>query len=228
MQSLERLNVQERKQKGPIVAVSTVAFALSPLDAPAEKQGLWIPLVRRIREPFLNKWALPGSPTLWNQTLTETAQEMLFKATQTHPSYLEQLHAFGAVERSAETQRTVTIAYWAQFLQSDFADDHEVPENVQWFNINHLPDLAFDHAEIIELAVNRLRARTQSFSVAHRFLPDEFTIAQLRRAHEIILDTELDPANFRRSILATNTFKETGNVFAEANHRPAKLYKYVG
>lgn len=226
MRTLERLNVTERKQKGPVVAVSTVAFALSDAQE-STGAGLWIPLVKRIREPFLHMWALPGGPTQWDQTLTQTAQESLFRATQTTPNYLEQLHAFGSVERSADTQRTVTIAYWAQFRIADFlAERRAVPENVQWFNVDNLPELAFDHAEIIDLAVNRLRARTKQSTVAHRFLDDEFTLAQLRQVHETILGTHLDPANFRRDTLATKTLEETGNVSTGGKHRPAKLYRF--
>lgn len=112
----------------PAVAVSTVAFALRP---PAEAQRidgagltgagtatgsrttLWIPLVRRTRPPFAGQWALPGGPIPWDETLVDTALRTLHDAVLREPGYLEQLYAFGAVERSAEAQRLVTIAYWA-------------------------------------------------------------------------------------------------------------------
>lgn len=133
----QRASVAERRYLPPAVAVSVVAFALRPpLDA--ERGGvergelranpssdresaesavptIWLPLVRRTRAPFLGDWALPGGPTEWNETLADTALRTLRAAAERDPGYLEQLYSFGGVERSAEAQRLVTIAYWAMY-----------------------------------------------------------------------------------------------------------------
>lgn len=120
----------ERRTLPPSVAVSTVAFALRPpadavlgADADRDDRGitLWIPLVRRTREPFLGRWALPGGPTEWDETLTDTALRTLHDAVLRNPGYLEQLYSFGGVERSADAQRLVTIAYWALYGERDTA-----------------------------------------------------------------------------------------------------------
>lgn len=238
------LNVAERRMQPPSVAVSTVAFSLEvpttartgnaqgeccPVGDPRRGAStLWIPLVRRIRPPFRGAWALPGGPTQWDETLGETAMSTLVSATQITPNYLEQLYAFGSVERSAEAQRIVTIAYWAQYGVEKVAGasiSNEDP-NVAWFSVDELPTLAFDHAEIIRVALERLRAKTSYSVVAHRFLGEEFTLAQLRRANEVILNHELDPANFRRQILASNTLEETGKR-RPGRHRPAKVYRFA-
>src|SRR5699024_1574107 len=135
------------------------------------------------------RWA-----TEWNKTLTETALENLVAAAQAEPNYLEQLYAFGSVERSAEAQRTVTIAYWAQFRDSDFQQQcRQEQQNIAWFCTDDLPPLAFDHAEIIDAGIDRLRRRTEKALVAHRFLEDSFTIAELRHVQEVILGRKLDP-----------------------------------
>lgn len=120
-------SASERKFLPPAVAVSVVAFALHPPAGAAvwhERDGLqgeastlWLPLVRRTREPFRGRWALPGGPTRWNETLTDTALRTSRWAVRREPSYLEQLYSFGGVERSAEAQRLVTIAYWALFSE---------------------------------------------------------------------------------------------------------------
>ena len=181
MFGLQRLNVAERQRLGPMVAVSTVAFALhNPTGTPTELHadaGLWIPLVRRVRDPFYGAWALPGGPTQWNQTLGETARETLVAASGATPNYLEQLYAFGSVERSAEAQRMVTIAYWAQFRPQDFAGT-ELPDdpNIAWWNTRELPELAFDHAEIIRAGITRLQKRAEQTLIAHRFLDESFRL----------------------------------------------------
>ena len=126
----ENASVSERRTLPPAVAVSTVAFALTaPPDAvvdPSAPEGagqttLWIPLVRRTRAPFLGSWALPGGPTHWNETLTDTALRTLQDAVLRAPGTLEQLYSFGGVERSAQAQRLVTIAYWALYGERDLA-----------------------------------------------------------------------------------------------------------
>ena len=232
MFGLQRLNVAERQRLGPMVAVSTVAFALhnptgTPTDLNADS-GLWIPLVRRVRDPFRGAWALPGGPTQWNQTLGETARETLVAASGATPNYLEQLYAFGSVERSAEAQRMVTIAYWAQFRPQDFAGT-ELPDdpNIAWWNTRELPELAFDHAEIIRAGITRLQKRAEQTLIAHRFLEESFTLTRLRRVHEAIGGKGLDPANFRRQALASGELEATGTTEAGTKHRPAKYYRFI-
>lgn len=257
MANWTRLNVAERRTKPPTVAVSTIAFSLSvpafalvgdsegrtlpmPNDArcaPGAASDVWIPLVRRIRAPFKGTWALPGGPIQWNQTLTETAMQTLVSATDIEPNYLEQLYSFGSVERSAQAERLVTIAYWAQYSHDDIIawGEGQAPRsrgehgdgNVAWFSVDQLPALAFDHGEIIRVGLERLRAKTTYSVVAHRFLGPEFTLAQLRAVYEVILEHRIDPANFRRQILASKTVEETGNRQTGSKHRPAKLYRFA-
>ncbi len=234
---------------------STPAAPTAPSDA---ETTLWIPLVRRTREPFAGYWALPGGPTEWHETLTDTALRTLTAAVLREPAYLEQLYAFGAVERSAQAQRLVTIAYWAQYGERELAappvseaspqqsiaerarwdDPHPTPAptnhadatpdpNVAWFSADRLPELAFDHQEIVEYALWRLRVKTEYSAVAHRFLGPEFTLGQLRRVHEAILGHTVDTANFRRQVLATKTLAETGEFLTGSAHRPAKLYRFT-
>lgn len=296
----EQVSVSERRTMPPAIAVSAVGFAIAPpagallgdvallgntgtdagaginTDATGEQRAaettLWIPLVRRTREPFAGCWALPGGPTEWHETLAGTALRTLTAAALREPGYLEQLYAFGAVERSAQAQRLVTIAYWAQYGERDLEAEPIHPPtpqatdtggtaaprarwddpvslaplmpmepaptttspanpaapdlNVAWFSADRLPKLAFDHAEIVEYALWRLRVKTEYSSVAHRFLGPEFTLAQLRRVHEAILGQAVDPANFRRQSLASGHLVETGDYLTGSAHRPARLYRF--
>ena len=216
---------------------------------------LWIPLVRRTRPPFDGHWALPGGPIPWDEDLHQTASRTIHEAVLRSPGYLEQLFSFGATTRSASAPRLVTIAYWGLYGQPDLiatpttepsrdvasdvasANRDVVTEfsealvasadaNVAWFTIDRLPELAFDHAEIIEYAVWRLRQRTEYSMIAHRFLGEEFTLAQLRRVHEAILGEQIDPANFRRDMLAQGQLVDTGRLEEGTPHRPARLYRF--
>ncbi|WP_449281272.1 NUDIX hydrolase [Leucobacter sp.] len=282
----ESISASERRYLPPAVAVSVVAFALHPPAdavlgepaAPAAETTLWIPLVRRTRAPFQGLWALPGGPTQWDETLSDTALRTLRDAVLRDPGYLEQLYSFGGVERSAEAQRLVTIAYWALYGEHDLDavprpvatlgtapratdpadggrdprpvrrwDDPATPPqthsgteqgppaagserdaNVAWFSADRLPELAFDHAEIVAYALARLRSKTEYAAVAHRFLGPVFTLARLRAVYEAVLGESVDPANFRRQALAQGNLIDTGEVETGTPHRPARLYRFRG
>lgn len=267
----ENASVSERRTLPPAVAVSTVAFALSTPDSaavdPSAPDGaggttLWIPLVRRTRAPFRGHWALPGGPTHWDETLADTALRTLQGAVLRCPGYLEQLYSFGGVERSAQAQRLVTIAYWALFGEGDLSaqpeeyrsptesgpslarwDDVSPPQlntglsdagasanadaNVAWFSADRLPELAFDHRDIVTYALTRLRMKAEYSAVAHRFLGTEFTLGQLRAVHEAVRGQAVDPANFRRQALAQGNLVDTGRCETGTRHRPARLYRFA-
>ncbi|MFT5194798.1 MAG: 8-oxo-dGTP diphosphatase, partial [Candidatus Promineifilaceae bacterium] len=96
-----------------------------------------------------------------------------------------------------------------------------------WFPLKSLPDLAFDHKKIIEYAHQRLRYKLEYTAVGFQLLPDQFTLTQLQRAYEIVLDEPLDKRNFRRKILAAGVIEETGAKTKEGEGRPARLYRYI-
>lgn len=209
------------------VAVSTVILTLRRSDA-AELPTLHLPLVRRTRDPFEGQWALPGGWLQSAEELEDASARTLAETTALAPSYLEQLYAFGDIDRSPS--RVISIVYWA-LLRSDEVDAQiaahggHTPENVRWFDASELPSLAFDHNRIIDYALWRLRNKVGYSRVAHGFLPEEFTLADLREAYEAILHRRLDPANFRRQVEASGTLVPTEQ-FRTGSHRPARLYRY--
>jgi 8-oxo-dGTP diphosphatase len=207
------------------LAVSTVIFALRP-DEESGLMTLWLPLVRRIREPHLGQWALPGGSLPADEELAAAAARTLRETTGLAPKYLEQLYTFGDLGRSPG-QRVVSVVYWA-LVQSDEAELAAVGENVQWFPADRLPALAFDHNRIVEYALWRLRTKVEYSRIAHAFLGDTFTLSQLRDVHEAVLHKPLDPANFRRTVESSGTVVDTGQRVAGARHRPPRLYRYNG
>lgn len=210
------------------VAVSTVILTLRATTDSGPRLSL--PLVRRTREPFADRWALPGGWLTSAESPVDAAARTLAETTGLAPSYLEQLYAFGAVDRSPT--RVVSVVYWALLRQDDVRAQsaaHQAsgraPENVQWFDVDDLPPLAFDHTKIVEYALWRLRNKVGYSRVAHGFLPSEFTLAELREAYEAILGRQLDPANFRRQVESTGNLLPTDR-FRTGSHRPARLYRY--
>ncbi len=205
------------------LAVSTVIFALRP-HPDSGLTTLWLPLVRRIREPYEGQWALPGGPLECDEDLAASARHTLERTTGLTPNYLEQLYAFGNVDRSPG-DRVVSIVYWA-LVQPDEVARAVDGENVEWFVADELPALAFDHAAIVDYALARLRAKITYTPIAHAFLPPEFTLAELRAVHEAVLRTTLDPANFRRQALASKTVVPTGTSLQGTSHRPPALFRF--
>jgi len=208
------------------LAVSTVIFALSPNDKGA--LALTIPLVRRIRAPFDGMWALPGGPLASHEDLDAAAARNLAETTGLEPKYLEQLYAFGNVDRSVgqlQTERVVSIVYWA-LVGSKEARQVVEDDNVHWFSADALPDLAFDHNIIVNYALNRLRNKIEYARIAHGFLGETFTLAQLREVYEAVLGRALDPGNFRRTVEASGEIVATGKRLMGTKHRPPQLYRY--
>lgn len=209
-------------EQGIELAVSTVIFALRPHPTTGV-QTLWLPLVRRIRQPYEGRWALPGGPLQPDEDLDTSARRTLERTTGLTSSYLEQLYSFGATDRSPE--RVVSIVYWAM-VRADEAARAVDGENVEWFVADEIPELAFDHNTIVRYALNRLRGKITYSPIARFFLSPEFALAELRAVHEAVLRKKIDPANFRRQALATKTLVPTGTQLTGTSHRPPALYRF--
>jgi 8-oxo-dGTP diphosphatase len=218
-------NVSERQAQAPALAISTVIFALRS-DPVTGRSEIWLPLVRRIRQPHLGRWALPGGPLGGSESLQDAAARNLRETTDLEPTYLEQLYAFGGLDRAA-AQRMVSIVYWA-LVRPDQAELARESENVRWFRASEAAGLAFDHDEIVAYALERLRGKIEYGSVAYHFLGDRFTLAQLRRVYEAVLGRQLDPANFRRQFRSAKDIAATEEVLQGVRNRPPRLYRYTG
>ena len=187
-------------------------------------ERLEILLIERGNPPYQGKWALPGGLVEEDEDLDVCAHRELEEETKVTGVSLEQLHAFGAPNRDPRG-RLVTVAYYTLVrpdrLHPESASD---AANVQWFAVDELPSLAFDHAEIIAMARRRLRARLDESADAFGFLPKTFTLDDLRSLDEIVGGKRLDPRGFLRRVLALELIEETGKTRSAAR-RPAPLYR---
>lgn len=205
----------------PSVTVDIVLYAF--LD-----NRLKVLLVRRGRNPFQGRWALPGGFVAMEESLDEAAQRELMEETGVRDVYLEQLYTFGEPERDPRG-RVITVAYFA-LLSADRVAQMEVEggddaDEACWWDMYQLPELAFDHQAILQYALQRLRWKLEWTALGFLLLPAEFTLSEIQTVYETVLNERLDKRNFRRKILTADILEETGNL-REGDHRPAKLYRF--
>lgn len=204
----------------PAVTTDVVIFTVR------DKQ-LKLLLIMRGGEPYKGKWALPGGFVQLDEDLEAGARRELAEETGISGVYLEQLYTFGAVNRDPR-ERVITVAYYALIPSDEVvlqaATDAEA---VGWFSMDELPELAFDHQQIVDMAHQRLVAKLDYSTIAFQFMPKEFTLSELQAVYEIILRDVMDRRNFRKWILALEQIEETGEERREGAHRPAKLYRVI-
>ena len=201
------------------LTVDCVVFGL-------DEQELKVMLIQRGLAPFEGKWALPGGFVRVDETLEEAARRELAEETGLSDIFLEQLYTFGAVDRDPR-ERVVSIAYYALVNLSD----HKVhaatdARDAAWFGVHDVPSLAFDHAGILQMALERLRAKLRYQPVGFELLPKKFTLSQLQHLYELVLERQLDKRNFRKRVLAMDLVVETDEVERDVAHRAARLYRF--
>ena len=187
---------------------------------------LKIMLVKRAEDPFADSWSLPGGFLKTNESLDGAALRVLKEKTGVENVYLEQLYTFGDPDRDPRA-RVITVTYFALIPWKDLVQPpSEKVTGLMWVSVNHLPKLAFDHKEIVEYAVQRLRAKASYSNIVYGLMPRQFRLSELQRMYEIIIDDKLDKRNFRKRMLATGLLQETGRKDIAGAHRPAMLYKF--
>jgi 8-oxo-dGTP diphosphatase len=170
-------------------------------------------------------WGLPGGFLEISEDLETCAKRELKEETGIDGVYLEQLYTFGDPHRDPR-ERVISVTYFALVHPSPISPRAGSDANqARWFPRYALPELAFDHARMIELAYQRLVAKLEYSSIAFQFMPNQFTLSQLQTVYEIILNREFDKRNFRKRILAQNLIKATDQYTRSGNHRPARLYR---
>jgi 8-oxo-dGTP diphosphatase len=195
------------------LSVDTIVFAL---DAPS----LRVLVVNRPVAPFAGREAIPGGFAEAGESLDAAAARILETETGLRDVYLEQLYTFGDPRRDPRG-RVVTVTYIALVRPPA-----PTPRDGRWADMGNLPALAFDHATILEYALQRLRYKLEYSPVGFRLLPEEFTLKGVQDAYETILGRPLDKRNFRRKLLSLQVLKPLPRSARIGAHRPAKLYRF--
>ncbi len=200
-------------------------------------------LARRDQHPFHGAWALPGGFVGIGESLDAAARRILADKAHMADAWVEQLYTFGAVDRDPR-MRIVSVAYFALIPASAFAAALKAaPElalaelTVPWRGEAGGPvevrpaegaplALAFDHGEMLGVAMRRLRGKLDYSGIAFALLPERFTLRALQDVYEAILDTRLNKPAFRRRMLDRGWLEPTGERETGASFRPAELYRY--
>ncbi|MGH7328125.1 MAG: NUDIX hydrolase, partial [Polyangiaceae bacterium] len=191
-----------------------------------DQDDLKIMLIQRDLEPFRGEWALPGGFVRVDETLEEAALRELEEETGLERVYLEQLRAFSAVDRDPR-ERVVSVAFFALVkLQNHRVKAATDARDAAWFSIGDIPSLAFDHQEIVDYAIEQLRIKTRREPIGVELLPPKFTLTELQRLYETVLERPLDKRNFRKKVLATGLLVELDEVEKDVSHRAARLYRF--
>lgn len=200
------------------VSVDCVIFGL--------REGkLNILLIKRRMMPGRDKWSLMGGFVEREESLDEAAKRVLHQLTGLENVYMEQVGAFGEIDRDPGA-RVISVAYCA-LLNYDEQDHKRVTENnAQWIPLDEMPQLFFDHPQIVDKALQYLRRQVHRKPVVFKFLPELFTLSQLQSVYEAILGEKLDKRNFRKRIMEVYDLEKTDKIDKTGSKRGATLYHF--
>ena len=185
-----------------------------------------------------DKMKLPGSPITDTEDLDHSAYRILRELTGLDRIFLKQFAVFSSPERlqppsdlewlrrmsGMNVERMITVAYYS--LIKINGSPLSLSESSQWVNVDELPQLTFDHNEIIKRAVEQLRREMLTEPVGFELLPKKFTIRQLQTLHEVLLGQKIDNRNFRKQILKLKYIVPLDERERDVAHKPAQLYRF--
>jgi 8-oxo-dGTP diphosphatase len=194
-------------------------------------------------KPNQHRYALPGDLVFSDEHIDHAAERVLYELTSLKGIYLEQFHTFGDPQRVKMEKdqewlkftrknpdvRVITIAYFSLVKMEDYTPaPSSFADKAGWFDVKDIPELAFDHNNILEKAIEALRNQVNSHKLGFELLPEKFTLGQLQQLYEVILDKELDKRNFRKSIKKLETVSALNEKQKGVLHKPAQLFTYTG
>lgn len=208
--------VQYKKHDKLLLAVDCIIFGFDGIKLKAL-------LVKRNFDPGKNHWSLMGGFIKREESVDDAAKRILLQLTGLKDIYMEQLTCFGDVNRDPGG-RVISLAYFALIKINGNSQASMEKHNAQWFELNHIPKLIFDHNDMIELAKKRLREKVSNHPVGFELLPEKFTLQQLQNLYEAIYEISFDKRNFSRKILGLQIFKKLDEKEKASSKKGAYYY----
>ncbi|MDP5106882.1 MAG: NUDIX hydrolase [Polaribacter sp.] len=191
-----------------------------------EEGNISVLLIKRKYAPFKEQWAIPGGFVLNDESLEEAVERELFEETGIQINYLEQLYTFGKPDRDPRG-RVVSIAYFGLVRPNAFKIYASTDAaQVQWFPINELPELSFDHKDILEAAIKRLQGKITYEPIGFELLDKKFPFSDLEKLYATLLGRAVDRRNFRKKIVGLNVLDELEEKVSKSSGRPANLFQF--
>ncbi|NCI49439.1 NUDIX hydrolase [Sediminibacterium roseum] len=209
--------VRYHKQTRILVAIDCIIFGF-------DGNELKLLLVQRGLEYEKGKWSLMGGFIQKNEDFNKGSARILKELTGLEGVYMEQLLAFGNVDRDP-IERTVSIAYFALIDINKYEKQLNTDYHAEWFPIHKIPKLIFDHADMVKMAKQKLRYKAAFHPIIFELLPEKFTLPQLQILYESIFDTEFDKRNFSRKLRSTKLLIKQKDKEKESSKKGAYYYK---
>lgn len=191
-----------------------------------EEGKISVLLIKRKYKPFKGQWALPGGFVDPEESLEQAVERELHEETGVKINYLEQLYTFGSPKRDPRA-RVVSVVYFGLVSPNAFKISASTDaELAQWFNIKALPSLAFDHQEILRMAIQRLKAKITYEPIGFELLDKKFPFSDLEKLYTTLLDRDIDRRNFRKKIIGLNILDELDEKVSKGSGRPANLFQF--
>lgn len=201
-----------------LVAMDCIIFGFSEGE-------LSLLLIKRKIEPAKGQWSLMGGFLGENESIDDGAKRVLNELTGLENVYMEQVRTFGEVERDPG-ERVLSVAYYSLVKIEESDQERLVDHNAYWIKINELPELIFDHGQMVELARDVMRQKASTEPIGFNLLPDLFTLTQLQSLYEAIYGTVLDKRNFRKRVAEMDYIVKTDKIDKTGSKRGASLYKF--
>lgn len=214
------------KYEIPLDNFFTLAVSVDCVVFGFDGENIKVLLIERGASPFRHHWALPGDLVYPREDLNEAARRVLKELTGLSDIFMQQIKSFGKVSRHP-LGRVITVAYIA-LIRIDKYNAHpdSWADSIEWHTLNDIENLAFDHDDILQNAINKLKARVRREPLGFELLPTKFTLNDLQTLYEAVLERKFDKGNFRKKILGMNLLVDLNEQRQNVAHRPAKLYRF--
>ena len=203
-----------------LVAVDSIIFGFNE-----NEHDLKLLVLKRDFEPEKGKWSLMGGFVSPQESLNGAAQRIVSQLTGLDNVYMEQLFAFGDIGRDAGG-RIISVAYFSLLRINEHDSELVKKHGAHWVSIKDLPELIFDHREMVDKALRKLRIRARTQPIGFELLPEKFTIPQLQRLYEAIYQVPFDKRNFRRKLLAMHLLEKLNEKEKETSKKGAFYYRF--
>lgn len=190
-----------------------------------DKNQLNLLLLKRNFEPAKGRWSLMGGFIQEGESADDAAKRVLSELTGLQNVYMEHIGAFGAVDRDPG-ERVISLAYYALINIDEYDRELVQRHNAYWVNINELPELIFDHAEMVKKAQMIMKQKAPREPIGFNLLPDLFTLTQLQTLYEAIFGEPMDKRNFRKRVAEMDFIEKTDKIDKTGSRRGAYLYKF--
>ena len=203
-----------------LVAFDSIIFGFNE-----NEHDLKLLVLKRNFEPEKGKWSLMGGFVSPQESLNGAAQRIVSQLTGLDNVYMEQLFAFGDIGRDAGG-RIISVAYFSLLRINEHDSELVKKHGAHWVSIKDLPELIFDHRELVDKALRKLIIRARTQPIGFELLPEKFTIPQLQRLYEAIYQVPFDKRNFRRKLLAMHLLEKLNEKEKETSKKGAFYYRF--